>query len=140
MQTDFVDTSDAAKDHAQEVLDSGELQAGKHDVNVEVGEAQHAHHVLAGYKAAIKNPRTSDEAKEKAREYVESHEEDENDQPRAAHRTRASIQEDENLDIDLTGKDPKRVLQGFKNAIKNPRVSDAKREHAEKAIEALEQM
>lgn len=56
------------------------------------------------------------------------------------HRTRASIQADADLDIDLKDKDPKRVIQGYKSAIRNPRTSDAKREHAEKAIEALEHL
>ncbi|KAG6840555.1 hypothetical protein H0H93_004605, partial [Arthromyces matolae] len=56
-----------AKKHAREILNA----AGIHDIDPE--NSEHAHHVLAGYKAALHNPKVSDEAKEHARSYLKDH-------------------------------------------------------------------
>ena len=125
------------------MLDSGEIKTTHDDSDSEVdqGETEHAHRVLGGHKAAINNPRVSSEAKDKAREFVGSYQDGNGTAASTTgHRTVADIQADKELDLDLKGKDPQRVLRGFKSAVKNPRVSDEKREHAEKAIEALEQL
>ena len=62
--------STEAKRHAREILEAD-------GYTVEPGEGvtedEHQTRVLAGYKAALHNPRVSPEAKEHAREYLAEH-------------------------------------------------------------------
>ena len=63
-------TSDEAKRHAREILEAD-------GYTVEPGEGmtedEHLTRVLAGYKAALHNPRVSKEAKDHAKEYLAEH-------------------------------------------------------------------
>ncbi|KAJ7783000.1 Conidiation protein 6-domain-containing protein [Mycena metata] len=55
--------------HAREILEA----AGYTFTDEEAKEDEHQVRVLAGYKAALTNPRVSEEAKEHAREYLKEH-------------------------------------------------------------------
>ncbi|KIJ67543.1 hypothetical protein HYDPIDRAFT_166106 [Hydnomerulius pinastri MD-312] len=62
-------TSEEAKQHAEEVLQAAGIQGRQAGVSNE----EHDTRVLAGYKAALHNPRVSDAAKQHAREFLEEH-------------------------------------------------------------------
>ncbi|KAL2008414.1 hypothetical protein VTN00DRAFT_6608 [Thermoascus crustaceus] len=79
---------------------------------------------MRGYKATLKNPRVSDEAKSHARDVLDS--ELGGDQP--------SFDIYEAQDA---GKEPTRVVGGLKAAMRNPRVSDAAKESAQEQIDAV---
>ncbi|KAF8586701.1 hypothetical protein K439DRAFT_1659515 [Ramaria rubella] len=65
-------TSEEAKKHAREVLESAGIDAGAGDVHVpEVSDDQHTNRVLAGYKATLHNPNTSEDAKANAQNILE---------------------------------------------------------------------
>ncbi|BFZ60088.1 hypothetical protein YB2330_001110 [Saitoella coloradoensis] len=66
-------TSDEAKQHAQEVLDNG-LQDQVDDQKLADEEgtgAKNTGNVIGGYKATLKNPNVSEEAKEHAKEKID---------------------------------------------------------------------
>ncbi|KAI0818463.1 Conidiation protein 6-domain-containing protein [Trametes gibbosa] len=77
-----------------------------------------ANRVIGGYKAALHNPRTSDEAKQHAREILAA-DGYQFDRPEG-------VSEDEHQ---------KRVNAGYKAALNNPRVSDAAKLHAERYLQ-----
>ncbi|ODQ56120.1 conidiation-specific protein 6 [Saitoella complicata NRRL Y-17804] len=62
--------SDEAKQHAQEMLDSGDFESApsssKHDDSM-----KNTGNVIGGYKATLNNPNVSDEAKEHAQEKLD---------------------------------------------------------------------
>ncbi|KAJ7158330.1 hypothetical protein C8R43DRAFT_882425 [Mycena crocata] len=62
-------TSDEAKAHAREILEAAgyTVSGGKEDTD------EHQVRVLAGYKAALNNPRVSDGAKKHAQKYLKEH-------------------------------------------------------------------
>ncbi|KAJ7502754.1 Conidiation protein 6-domain-containing protein [Mycena galericulata] len=62
-------TSDKAKAHAREILKA----AGYDFTEADERTSEHQTRVLAGYKAALHNPRVSEEAKQHAREYLKEH-------------------------------------------------------------------
>jgi len=74
--------------------------------------------VVGGYKATISNPNTSDEAKEHAKEMLET----------------------EYADVktgDDKEKDPSRVIGGLKATISNPHTSDEAKEGAKERLEEM---
>ncbi|KAF8062237.1 Conidiation protein 6-domain-containing protein [Lyophyllum atratum] len=79
--------------------------------------AESTNRVLGGYKATLRNPNTSEEAKRHAREILDAYEygeEDEGDE--RAHNSR--------------------VIAGYKAALHNPRVSPEAKQHAREFLEA----
>ncbi|KAJ7470853.1 Conidiation protein 6-domain-containing protein [Mycena latifolia] len=62
-------TSDEAQAHAREILEA----AGYTVTDENVDRDEHEVRVLAGYKAALNNPRVSEKAKKHAREYLQEH-------------------------------------------------------------------
>ncbi|KAI0656522.1 Conidiation protein 6-domain-containing protein [Cubamyces menziesii] len=62
-------TSEAAKQHAREILEI--MQAT--EVPLDATPEEHHRRVIAGYKAALHNPRVSEEAKQHAKEFLQSH-------------------------------------------------------------------
>ncbi|KAJ5668685.1 hypothetical protein N7462_009755 [Penicillium macrosclerotiorum] len=91
-----------------------------------VSTEDHRAHEMRGYKAALRNPRTSEEAKTHAAGVL-SHDfgwEASQHQPSEEH-------------DNPKGKDPIRVAGALKAARSNPRVTDQGRQHA---VEKLEQM
>ncbi|KAF7289205.1 hypothetical protein MIND_01381700 [Mycena indigotica] len=77
------DVSDEAKNNAQERLkDMGCEEYIAHpesssDVREKSEEEKHENHVQGGYKATLKNPNVSEEAKENARQHLGSSEDKE---------------------------------------------------------------
>ncbi|KAJ7158322.1 hypothetical protein C8R43DRAFT_948627 [Mycena crocata] len=71
LNDDTVDdaSSDEAKAHAREILEAAgyTVSGGKEDTD------EHQVRVLAGYKAALSNPRVSDGAKKHAEQYLKEH-------------------------------------------------------------------
>ncbi|KAF8515435.1 hypothetical protein JB92DRAFT_2914777 [Gautieria morchelliformis] len=70
-------TSEDAKRHAREVLEAAGVDVGDEPSTEESAPSakphdQHTARVLAGYKATLHNPKTSEEAKAHAREVLES--------------------------------------------------------------------
>ncbi|KAJ7622827.1 Conidiation protein 6-domain-containing protein [Mycena polygramma] len=57
-----------SEQHAREIL-----EAAGYTVTPNEPEDEHQVRVLAGYKAALKNPRVSEEAKKHAQEYLKEH-------------------------------------------------------------------
>ncbi|KAI0702246.1 Conidiation protein 6-domain-containing protein [Earliella scabrosa] len=76
---------------------------------------------IGGHKAAINNPRVSEEAKEHSRQAIEELEQDPETQE-----TREGYEED---------KDPVRVNAGYKATLKNPNVSEEAKQHAHDLLE-----
>ncbi|KAL2219720.1 Conidiation protein 6-domain-containing protein [Thermoascus aurantiacus ATCC 26904] len=81
---------------------------------------------MRGYKAAINNPRVSEEAKQHARDVLDN--ELGGDAPSFA------IYEAQDA-----GKEPTRVAGGLKAALRNPRVSDAAKESAREQLDQMNQ-
>ncbi|GIJ98295.1 hypothetical protein Aspvir_000411 [Aspergillus viridinutans] len=79
---------------------------------------------MRGYKATLKNPRTSDEAKQHAKDVLDN--ELHGDQPR--HDLYAIRQQN---------KEPNRVAGGLKAAQRNPRVKPRGKESAGEKLDAL---
>ncbi|KAF9254923.1 hypothetical protein L218DRAFT_938176 [Marasmius fiardii PR-910] len=73
---------------------------------------KHANHVAAGLKAAIHNPRVSDEAKERAKERLEGM----------------------GVTVEFDEEHEKRVLSGYKAALHNENVSDEAKENARQKL------
>ncbi|KAF4215110.1 hypothetical protein CNMCM8980_010647 [Aspergillus fumigatiaffinis] len=80
---------------------------------------------MRGYKATLKNPRVSDEAKQHAKDVLDN--ELHGDQPR--HDLYA---------IRGQNKEPNRVAGGLKAAQRNPRVKERGKESASEKLDALE--
>ncbi|EJD40338.1 hypothetical protein AURDEDRAFT_70157 [Auricularia subglabra TFB-10046 SS5] len=76
----------------------------------------HDANVIRGHKAAMHNPRVSDEAKERSRQVVESYEKG---SPSSGDET---VHEH-------------RVLGGYKATLTNPNTSDEAKEHAKEVLE-----
>ncbi|OCH91405.1 hypothetical protein OBBRIDRAFT_818797 [Obba rivulosa] len=76
---------------------------------------------IGGHKAAINNPRISEEAKEHSRQAI-----DELEGQAETQQTRQGYQED---------KDETRVNAGYKATLKNPNVSEEAKEHAREVLE-----
>ncbi|KAI0751092.1 Conidiation protein 6-domain-containing protein [Daedaleopsis nitida] len=76
---------------------------------------------IGGHKAAINNPRVSDEAKEHSRQAIDELEADPETEA-----TREGYQED---------KDSVRVNAGYKATLKNPNVSQEAKDHAHEVLE-----
>ncbi|KAJ6593770.1 Conidiation protein 6-domain-containing protein [Mycena capillaripes] len=68
LTTDAPDSTNNKEKHAREILEAAGYTVTKHGDDVE-----HQVRVLAGYKAALHNPRVSAEAKAHAREYLKEH-------------------------------------------------------------------
>ncbi|KAL7423211.1 hypothetical protein Q5752_002511 [Cryptotrichosporon argae] len=110
-------------------------------------DADHDAHVMAGYKAALHNPNTSEAAKQHAREVLNVHPAERVaagykaalNNPRVSDEAKEHAREVlESGDFEQAHmKSPKRVEAGLKSAAKNPRVSE---EAKESARERLEQM
>ncbi|KAI0070045.1 hypothetical protein K474DRAFT_1670462 [Panus rudis PR-1116 ss-1] len=77
---------------------------------------------IGGHKAAINNPKVSEEAKEHSRQAIE-----ELEQQPETQETREGYQED---------KDETRVNAGYKATLKNPNVSEEAKEHARDILES----
>ncbi|KAK7031451.1 Conidiation protein 6-domain-containing protein [Favolaschia claudopus] len=69
--TDTRAPSDDAKAHAREILEAAGYTVTSNEEEANTDE--HQMRVLAGYKAALNNPRVSDKAKQHAREYLKQH-------------------------------------------------------------------
>ncbi|KAI0782658.1 Conidiation protein 6-domain-containing protein [Abortiporus biennis] len=76
---------------------------------------------IGGHKAAINNPRISEEAKERSRQAISELESQSETQE-----TRQGYEED---------KDDVRVNAGYKATLKNPNVSEEAKEHARDVLE-----
>ncbi|KAJ7188384.1 hypothetical protein C8R46DRAFT_1341167 [Mycena filopes] len=63
------DPSDKSVSHAREILEAAGYTFTDEDAN----DDEHQVRVAAGYKAALNNPRVSDDAKAHAREYLKEH-------------------------------------------------------------------
>ncbi|KDQ15299.1 hypothetical protein BOTBODRAFT_174143 [Botryobasidium botryosum FD-172 SS1] len=111
--------SEAAKEHAAEVLDQHGEHVSGHDLRSSTSpQNEHDKHVLAGYKSTLSNPNTSVEAKAHAREVL--HEE--------------GVLRDDNLGDDSAHSN--RVLGGYKATLKNPNVSEEAKAHARSVLES----
>ncbi|KAM6501070.1 Conidiation protein 6 domain containing protein [Amanita muscaria] len=99
--------------------------------------------IAAGLKAAVHNPRVSEEAKESATERLQQMgAEAETTQETATQTERASPtgtsqrRHSTGSEAQMTeGKSESRVMGGYKAALKNPRVSEEAKEHAEEILE-----
>ncbi|KAF9792761.1 hypothetical protein BJ322DRAFT_73687 [Thelephora terrestris] len=72
-------TSEEAKQHAREVLETGGGEKPEKHARHSPTHSPHDEHtkrVLAGYKAALHNANVSDEAKERAKDFLRDHGED----------------------------------------------------------------
>ncbi|KAF8244315.1 hypothetical protein K440DRAFT_21985 [Wilcoxina mikolae CBS 423.85] len=69
-------TSKESKQHSREILEA-EFDGGDthkfSDAGTQTGGAKNPHNVEGGLKATLKNPNTSEEAKQRARERLEGH-------------------------------------------------------------------
>ncbi|KIM69008.1 hypothetical protein SCLCIDRAFT_811187 [Scleroderma citrinum Foug A] len=110
--------SKEAKEHATARLkEMGQDAEHEHEPQEQTEVPQESTHVLAGYKATISNPHTSEEAKRHAQEVLEA----------AGIYGRHDDHTDEEHET--------RVLAGYKAALHNPRVSDAAKQHALQYLE-----
>ncbi|KAF8728301.1 hypothetical protein AX14_006805 [Amanita brunnescens Koide BX004] len=99
--------------------------------------------VAAGLKAAVHNPRVSEEAKESATqrlhkmgEDVEPAEEETGTTRRRGSRSpRRQRHPEESSAQTMEGKAESRVMGGYKATLKNPRASEEAKEHAEEVLE-----
>ncbi|KAH9830723.1 uncharacterized protein C8Q71DRAFT_319797 [Rhodofomes roseus] len=107
--------SEEARDRAADRLEDISGNGGGHGNGTTTTsfEDQHSNRELGGYKATLHNDRSSDEAKEHAREVLEA----------AGYTVEPGpgVSPDEHQT---------RVLAGYKAALHNPRVSDAAKQHA----------
>ncbi|KAI0633897.1 Conidiation protein 6-domain-containing protein [Trametes polyzona] len=119
--------SEEAKERAQERLEHmgtsvETTSASRGNGNYPVGSTDETGHetnrVLGGYKATLHNPRTSDEAKQHAREIL--------DADGYQFERPEGVTEDEHQ---------KRVNAGYKAALNNPRVSEGAKQHAREYLE-----
>ncbi|KAK2460758.1 hypothetical protein APHAL10511_007228 [Amanita phalloides] len=95
--------------------------------------------VAAGLKAAVHNPRVSEEAKENASERLhQMHVETAEDTSKTRRKTSKSPSRRErskSREELIEGKSESRVMGGYKATLKNPRVSEEAKEHAEEVLE-----
>jgi len=117
-------SSEEAKNHAQKMLD--ELQgSGYNDMKDDEKEKHHGKdigHVIGGYKAALSNPNTSEEAREHAKKMIEELGGD------------AMLKHPHKDDSE---KDLSHVVGGYKATLSNPNSSEAAKEHAQHTLDAL---
>ncbi|KAI6038480.1 Conidiation protein 6-domain-containing protein [Pisolithus marmoratus] len=111
--------SEEAKEHAMERLrEMGQdVDVGPQETVEKSSYQQDEGRVLAGYKATLSNPYTSEEAKKHAEEVLQA----------AGIYGRHQDATDEEHET--------RVLAGYKAALHNPRVSDAAKQHARQYLE-----
>ncbi|KAF9045572.1 Conidiation protein 6-domain-containing protein [Panaeolus papilionaceus] len=83
--------------------------------------SSHEEHQARGYKAAIKNPRVSDEAKENAKQHLKDL--DHHGAQTSGGQTGGQRSHEDN------------VIRGYKAALHNPRVSDEAKARAEEFLE-----
>ncbi|KAI0769573.1 Conidiation protein 6-domain-containing protein [Trametes elegans] len=119
--------SEQAKERVQERLQQfgtsaeetpSERGAGGYPAHSTDAVGHETNRVLGGYKATLHNPRTSEEAKQHAREILEA--------DGYQFERPEGITEDEHQ---------KRINAGYKAALNNPRVSDAGKQHAQEYLE-----
>jgi len=122
-------SSEEAKDHARKVLSElgadEESDSGKtyHEADT---EGKNTGNVIGGYKATLKNPNVSDEAKENAKEQLEKLGADED---------KSSKKSSSSKTVDTEGKNINNVIGGYKATLKNPNVSEEAKEHAKEVLE-----
>ncbi|KAI0325106.1 hypothetical protein GY45DRAFT_287550 [Cubamyces sp. BRFM 1775] len=119
--------SEEAKERAAARLDEMGVDADKSSsfggspssaTKADTLSTQHLNQVAGGYKAAISNPHTSEEAKQHAREIL------------------AAVQAAE-APVDATPEEHhKRVVAGYKAALHNPRVSEEAKRHAKEFLQS----
>ncbi|KAF8153077.1 Conidiation protein 6-domain-containing protein [Crassisporium funariophilum] len=78
-----------------------------------------------GLKATISNPRTSQEAKDSAKERLED---------LSANQDNSDEYDDSGRDGVTAGKNTGNVIGGYKATLKNPRVSDEAKQNAEEVL------
>jgi len=122
-------SSEEAKDHARKVLSElgadEESDSGKtyHEANT---EGKNTGNVIGGYKATLKNPNVSDEAKENAEKQLEK---------LGAEEDKSSKKSSDSKSVDTEGKNPNNVMGGYKATLKNPNVSEEAKDHAKEVLE-----
>ncbi|KAJ3565245.1 hypothetical protein NP233_g7752 [Leucocoprinus birnbaumii] len=129
------------------------IQLTSHTINMPEQHHKSAEHVAAGYKATIHNASTSEEAKKHAWEELHKmgiYEIDDSPSDPVQKRTRSRSPakrkpSPKHVAFDLTSgfstdaattetKNEGNVIGGYKAALKNPRVSDEAKEHAEEEL------
>ncbi|TFY78957.1 hypothetical protein EWM64_g5060 [Hericium alpestre] len=113
-----------AKHHAQEKLEQMGAADPESEHGVPVRYAptageEHRVHQLAGYKAALHNPRVSEKGKAHAREVLEASGLQAEKEPEVSHEEHMT-----------------HVLAGYKAALNNPRVSQEAKAHAREFLES----
>jgi len=119
--------SEEAKKRAQEMIDkyerdNGDLEADDFGLT---GDVDHDHRVIGGYKAAISNSNTSEEAREHARHVVESYEKE-----------FGPVNEKKELTDDE--KHRHHVIGGYKATLANSNASEEAKKHAQEMLDRLE--
>jgi len=120
--------SQEAKDHAQKELDrmgvdANETTDSQKTYHKADTEGKNVGNVIGGYKATLKNPNVSDEAKENAEEQLE--------------KLDAGSDSKKSGEADTEGKNINNVIGGYKATLKNPNVSEEAKDHAKTALENL---
>ncbi|KAI5820524.1 Conidiation protein 6-domain-containing protein [Pyronema omphalodes] len=98
-----------------------------------IGDSGNKGNVIGGYKATLKNPHASEEAKEHAQKMLD----------KLGRETETSIRNEKKDDahnVSTEGKNPHNVIGGYKATLKNPNVSDEAKQHAKECLEELEMM
>ncbi|KZW02949.1 hypothetical protein EXIGLDRAFT_759652 [Exidia glandulosa HHB12029] len=83
---------------------------------------QHEENVIRGHRAAIHNPRVSDEAKAHSEKVVEQYEKKHGMGPTVDHEEEVHEH---------------RVVGGYKATLSNPRTSEAAKEHAREVLDEM---
>jgi len=117
--------SQEAKDHAKKMLDEMGVDADEKASQKTYHEAdthgKNKGNVIGGYKATLKNPNVSEEARENAEEQLE----------------KLGATEEKSTEPSTEGKNLNNVIGGYKATLKNPNVSDEAKDHAKAALENL---
>eukprot|EP01119_Soliformovum_irregulare_P026035 TRINITY_DN97_c0_g1_i6.p1 TRINITY_DN97_c0_g1~~TRINITY_DN97_c0_g1_i6.p1 ORF type:complete len:654 (-),score=252.68 TRINITY_DN97_c0_g1_i6:56-2017(-) len=124
-------SSEEAKDHARKVLaelgadEESDSRKTYHEADT---EGKNTGNVIGGYKATLKNPNVSDEAKENAKEQLEKLGADED---------KSSKKSSSSKTVDTEGKNTNNVIGGYKATLKNPNVSEEAKDHAKEVLENM---
>jgi len=133
-----VDADTKAPSHKAKEKTTDEAQP--HDLrheekNVPGYEVLEEHRILGGYKATLKNPNVSQEAKEHAKEVLKEHEVKESEPTEEAQPH--DLRHEENVS-GYKMPEEHRILGGYKATLKNPNVSQEAKEHAKEVLKEHE--
>jgi len=139
-------SSEEAKEHARKMLEQlGEDETPKADQEKEFDlhdqlKGKHKGNVIGGYKATLHNDKSTEEAKEHAKEVLEEMGVDPEEKAEKKNRSEPGYEKGDNETIDemdLIDKDNKRVIGGYKATLHNENSSEEAKEHARSILKKL---